>query len=160
MNAAAHRVDDMANALRRYVVARAHGRPSPEYARYDPSIACWVASDEPEAAGRCDGRRFREVRRPGLPWCSWLGAETVIAEDHALQSFFELHASEPHDWNRLLKEVTRNRRRALRDWQRKGCLILARLRVQEALGTDAQMPAALAEEFRVPGRGMRSLRKA
>ncbi|RWC46102.1 MAG: hypothetical protein EOS55_18300 [Mesorhizobium sp.] len=158
MTAAAHGVDGMANALRRYVVARAHGRTYPEYSRYDPSIACWVASDDAEAVGRCDGKRFRQVRRPGLPWCRWLGTDTALAEDHALQAFFELHASEPHDWNRLLKEVSRDRRRVLRDWQRRGREILARLRMQAAIGSDTQMTSGLAEEFRMPGKGLRSLR--
>jgi hypothetical protein len=157
---AAHGLDDMANALRRYVVARAHGRTYPEYARHDPAIACWVASDETEAVGRCDGRHFRQVRRPGLPWCRWLGTETAISADHALQAFFELHASEAHDWQRLLKEVSRDRHRALRDWQRKGRDILARIRMQEAHGPDVQMPSGLAEEFQMPGKGMRSLKKA
>ncbi|TPN65707.1 hypothetical protein [Mesorhizobium sp. B1-1-5] len=159
MNVVAPGVDDMANALRRYVVARAHGRSYPEYARYNSFIACWVASDEPEAAGRCEGRRFRRVRRPGLPWCRWLGGETTISADHALQAFFELQASEAHDWNRLLKEVSRDRRRALRDWKRSGREILALLRMQETHGPDVQMSTGLAAEFRMPGKGMRSLRK-
>ncbi|MBZ9705341.1 hypothetical protein LB543_01180 [Mesorhizobium sp. ESP7-2] len=152
--------DGEAHALRRYVASRAHGRPHPEFSRYDSTIACWVASDEAEAVGRCDGKRFRQVRRPGLPWCRWLGPETVIAEDHALQAFFELHASEQHDWNRLLKEVSRARHRALRDWHRRGREILHRIRIQETCDPEIQMPAGLAEEFRMPGRGMRSLRKA
>jgi hypothetical protein len=150
---------DEAHALRRYVSARAHGRTAAEYVRYDENLRCWVATTETEAAGRCDGRAFRQVRRPGLPWCQWLGQDTRIAGDHALQAYFELHAREPHDWQRLLKQVTRNRRRALRDWRARGRGILARVREQEAFGDDFALPAVLAEEFRLPGRGMRSLRK-
>lgn len=152
--------DGEAHALRRYVSARAHGRPAPEFSRYDQAIACWVVSDESEAAGLCDGKRFRQVRRPGLPWCAWLGLDTRIAEDHALQAFFQLHASEAHDWHRLLKEVTRNRRKALRDWRRQGREAITRIRLEEALGPDVRIPSSLTEEFRIPGKKMRSLRKA
>ncbi len=152
--------DGEAHALRRYVVARAQGRPMAEFSRYEPAIACWIASDGTEAAGLCDGNRFRQVRRPGLPWCPWLGLDPSIAEDHALQTFFELQATDAHDWNRLLKEVTRDRRRALREWRRQGRAAVARLRAQEAFGPDVHIPSTLAEEFRTPGRGMRSLKNA
>lgn len=152
--------DGEAHALRRYVSARAHGRTHPEYSRHDESMGCWVSSNETEAAGLCDGKRFRQVRRPGLPWCVWLGQDTRIASDHALQAYFELHATEAHDWQRLFKEVTRNRRAALRDWRRQGREAIARLHQQEALGLDVRLPSGLAAEFRKPGRGMRSLRKA
>lgn len=153
-------IDGEAHALRRYVSARAHGRTHPEFYRHDESIDCWVASDETEAAGRCDDKAFRQVRRPGLPWCTYLGLDTRIASDHALQAFFELHAAEPHDWHRLLKKVTRNRRHALRDWRRQGREAIARLHQQAALGPDVRLPSGLAAEFRTPGRGMRSLKKA
>lgn len=167
MSQNAHGYDDIANALRRYVYARAHGRPHPEYARFEPSNACWVASDEADAHGRCDGKNFRQVRRPGMEWCRWLGPDTTIAADHELQAFFELHASEGHDWNRLLMEVSRNRRQVLRGWQRRGREAVARMRLEEARAAsqangedfEIQMPAVLAEEFRDPGRGMRSLKK-
>lgn len=159
---------DMANALRRYCYARAHGRPHPEYSRFEPSNRCWVASDEADAHGRCDGKHYRQEHRPGMEWCRWLGRDTTIAADHDLQAFFELHATEPHDWNRLLMEVSRNRRQALRDWQRKGREAVAHARVEEARAASAAngedfeivMTAVLAEEFRAPGRGMRSLKKA
>jgi hypothetical protein len=149
---------DEAHALRRYVSARAHGRTHPEFARFDALTACWVESNATEAAGRCDGRAFRQVGRPGLPWCEWLGLDTRISDDHALQAFFELRAREPHDWNRLLKDVERNRRQVLRRWRREGLAILSRVRMQQALGPDVRLPSTLAEEFRRPGRGMRSLK--
>ncbi|WP_143748936.1 hypothetical protein [Mesorhizobium sophorae] len=151
--------DGETHALRRYVSARARGRPHPEFSRYDTTIACWIASDETEAVGSFDGKAFRQVRRHGLPWCQWLGSDTRIAEDHALQAFFELRAREPHDWQRLLMEVTRNRRQALRNWRREGLAILSRVRMQAAHGPDVCMPSTLAEEFRMPGRGMRSLKR-
>lgn len=168
MTDSAHGYEAMANALRRYCFARAHGRTYPEFSRFEPVNRCWVASDATEADGKIDGRRFRQERHPSLPWCRWLGADTCIASDHALQSFFELNAKEPHDWNRLLKEVGRNRRAALREWQREGREILTRMRVEEARAVSAErgedfdihMPAILAEEFKAPGRGMRSLKKA
>lgn len=167
MTDAAHGHDEMANALRRYCYARAHGQTYPEFSHFKTEIECWVASDATDAKGQCDGRHYRQERRPGLPWCRWLGRDTIIADDHALQSFFESRATEPHDWNRLLKEVGRNRRTALRDWQRQGREILARMRVEEARAAraergeefDIHMPAILADEFKAPGRGMRSLKK-
>lgn len=153
-----HTGDDEAHALRRYVAARAAGRTHPTHARYDPAMGAWVASDAAEAGGRCDGRAFREVRRSGLPWCAWLGLDTRIAEDHALQAFFEVHASEPHDWQRLLHEVSRNRRAALRDWRRQGRELIVRATRQAEVGQDVRLPSALAQEFQMRGRGMRSLK--
>jgi len=153
---------DEAHALRRYVRNRAHGRPAPEYARFDSFIGGWVESNETEAAGRIDGKAFRRVRRPGLPWCEWLGLDTRIADDHALQAYFQLHAKEAHDWNRLFKEVDRNRRQVLRRWRLEGLGILSRLRAQEAAEARqaVPLPSSLADEFRTRGRGMRSLVQA
>lgn len=150
---------DEAHALRRYVRNRAHGRPAPEYARFDSFIGGWVESNQTEAAGRCDGKAFRHVRPPGLPWCEWLGLDTRIADDHALQAFFELRAKEPHDWNRLLKNVERNRRQVLRKWRLEGLGILSRLRQQEAAEARQAVPqpSRLAEKYRVRRPGMRSL---
>lgn len=147
------------SALRCYVRNRAACRPAAEYERFDPSIAFWIVSNATEAAGRCDGRAFRRVRRPGLPWCKWLGRDTRIADDHALQAFFELHAREEHDWNRLLKEVSRNGRKALHNWRSEGDNILSRLRAQQGAGPNVRLPSSLADEFRIPGKGMRNLRK-
>ncbi|PRD44379.1 hypothetical protein C5748_07310 [Phyllobacterium phragmitis] len=155
-----HENADEAHALRRYVAARAAGRTYPEYSRYDAALGCWVASDAAEARGRCDGKAFRQIRRPGLPWCAWLGQDVRIAEDHALQSFFEAYATEGHDWQRLLHEVSRNRHAALRDWRRSGREVIARVSKQAKVGPDVRLPSALAEEFRIAGKGMRSLKKA
>lgn len=153
--------DVEAHALRRYVSARAHGRAHPEFYRYDEAIGCWVASDETEVAGLCGEERYCQVRRPGLAWCTWLGQDIIIAADHALQAYFELQATDAHDWHRLLKEVSRNRRAALRDWRRRGREVIASLNPQAALGPVVRPPpASLATEFRQPGRGMRSLKKA
>jgi hypothetical protein len=148
--------------LRRYVRNRATLRPAPEFARFDAHIQGWVESNETEAAGRCDGKAFRRVRRPRLPWCDWLGLDTRIADDHALQAFFQLHAREPHDWNRLLIEVGRNRRAALRKWRLEGLGILSRLRQQEAAEARqaVPLPSRLADQFRTRGKGMRSLKQA
>jgi hypothetical protein len=160
LNFVSHEIHDEAHALRRYVRNRAHGRPAPEYHRFDHAVGCWVESNATEAAGRLDGKAFRQVRRPGLPWCDWLGLDTRIADDHALQAFFELRAKEPHDWNRLLKDVERNRRQVLRKWRLEGLGILSRLRQQEAAGQAAPLRSSLADEFRTRGRGMRSLNEA
>ncbi|MBN9244295.1 MAG: hypothetical protein J0I98_16030 [Mesorhizobium sp.] len=151
---------DEAHALRRYVRNRAHGRPAPEFVRFDSFIQGWLESNETEAVGRCDGKVFRQVRRPGLPWCDWLGLDTRIADDHALQAYFQLRAKEPHDWNHLFKEVDRNRRQALRRWCLEGFRILALIRAQEAAGQAAPLLSPLADEFRTRGRGMRSLIQA
>jgi hypothetical protein len=160
LNFVSHEIQDEAHALRRYVRNRAHGRPAPEFARFDAHIQGWVESNETEAAGRCDGKAFRHVRRPGLPWCEWLGLDTRIADDHALQAYFQLHAKEAHDWNRLSKEVDRNRRAVLRRWHLEGLGILTRVRAQEATGEAAPLMSVLADEFRTRGRGMRSLKTA
>lgn len=160
MNSVTHEddIDGEAHALRRYVSARSHGRTAPEFSRYDAALGAWVASNGTEASGLCDGKRFRQDRRPRLPWCPWLGLDTRIAEDHPLQAFFALHAVESHDWTRLFKEVTRNRRKAIREWRRKGREAITRIRIQQELGPDVRLPSTIAEEFRMPGRGMRSLK--
>ncbi len=158
MTDSVHHENGEGHALRRYVSARAHGRTHPTHARYDREMGAWVAAEEAEARGRCDGKAFRQLRRPGLLWCTWLGQDVRIAKDHALQAFFELHATEGHHWQRLLHEVSRNRRAALRDWRRRGREIIARVTRQAEAGPDIRMPASLAEEFHAPGRGMRSLR--
>lgn len=152
-------IDGEANALRRYVSARAAGREHPEFSRFDEILGAWVTSTEAEASGRCDGKAFRQVRRPGMPWCTYLGLDTSIAADTALTAFFELHAAESHDWNRLLVEVTRNRRRSLQDWRRKGREALTRVRMRRAAGPDMKIRSPLADEFATPGKGIRSLKR-
>ncbi|PWK64641.1 hypothetical protein [Aminobacter sp. AP02] len=157
---------EVGQALRRYVSARAHGRTHPEYARLTSisaaggDLAAWVGTSEVEARGRCDGRDFYQVRRPGLPWCQWLGLDTCIAGDHALQAFFELHATEPHHWQRLLHEVSRGKGKALREWRQRGRQAITHLTRQAEIGPDVRLPSDLADEFAVPGKGMRSLRKS
>lgn len=150
----------VAQALRRYVSARAAGRPASEYARADvvQGVGVWVGATEVEARGRCDGRDFYQVRRNGLPWCAWLGMDTSIASDHALQAYFELHAAEPRDWQRLLHEVSRDKQKALRQWRQRGRQAVARLTLQAEVGPDVRLPSILAEEFAVAGKGMRSLK--
>lgn len=165
-------MDGEAYALRRYVRNRAAGRTMPEYVRMDratvPGSLVEVASDGVESAGRCDGKAFRQVRRDGLPWCPYLGTDTRIAEDHALQAFFELCTAEARDWKRLFNEVDRNRRKALRNWRRQGHEVISRIRWEQAreaardAGDEAgevHLPSPVAEEFRTPGRGMRSLKE-
>lgn len=151
--------DGEAHALRRYTSARAAGREHPEWSRYDSNLSAWVGCTDAEASGQDDGRRFRRIRRPGMPWCTYLGADTTIAADTALAAYFELHASEGHDWNRLLVEVTRNRRRALKDWRQKGREILSRQRAQRQAGPGIKTRSALADEFAAPGAGIRSLKR-
>lgn len=64
---------DEAHALRRYVRNRAAGRPAPEFARFHPAIQGWVESNATEAAGRCDGKACRQVRRRAFRGASGLG---------------------------------------------------------------------------------------
>lgn len=164
---------DEAHALRRYVRNRAAGRTMPEYVRIErdmPGSVVEIASDSVESAGRCDGRAFRQVRRDGLPWCPYLGTDTRISEDHQLQAFFELHATDPHDWTRLFKEVTRNRQAALRNWRRQGRDAIARIRWERAReaaraageevekGEETYLSTPLVEKYRIPGKGVRSLK--
>lgn len=74
-------------------------------------------------------------------------------------AFFEVHVSEGHDWNRLFVEITRDRKKALKAWRQKGREILARARAQREAGPDMRNRSALADEFAVPGTGIRSLKR-
>lgn len=87
---------------------------------------------------------------------AWAGHPNCIGP--CLADLLELRARQPHDWQRLFKEVSRDRRAALRQWRREGLAILSRVRMQETLGPDVRLPSTLAEEFQFPGKGMRSLK--
>lgn len=69
-----------------------------------------------------------------------------------MRAFFELRAREPHDWNRLFKEVSRDRRAVLRHWHLEGLGILSRLRAQEAAGPEVPLPSFLSRRS-VPDAG-------
>lgn len=144
------------NALRRYVSACAAGRTAPEYARADivDGVPVWTASTRAEAAGKCDGKAFKQVRRPGQPWCRWLSTDTVIASDPALQAFFEITEGDTHAWNALRVEVFRNRMKALHSWRRRGREVLFRFRAQQA-APDIHQPPELAIKYAERGKGMR-----
>jgi len=152
-----------ASALRRYVAARAAGREHHEWARADhdimPGFIAWVGCSEVDADGRDDGKSFRRLRRSGMPWCSYLGADTSIAEDVELQAYFEHHAVEPHDWNLLKSEIEDGREKALRTWRSRGRAILARAHA-ERKGTDVK-PAlnSVLAAFLTRGTGKRSLKR-
>lgn len=153
---------DEAHALRRYVVARASGREHAEWARAEPHPAlgfvAWTGCTEADANGRDDGKAFRRLRRPGQPWCQYLGADTTIAEDLPLQAYFDHHGADAHDWNRLRTEVSRNRVNALRTWRQKGREILARAHAQrEGIPVAATSMSAAAAVFLKPGTGTRDL---
>jgi hypothetical protein len=145
-----------AYALRRYVLARAAGRTAPEYIRSDviDGVEVWAASSEGEASGLCDGKRFRQVRRPGMPWCTYLGADTVISTDHDLQAFFEIIEEDPHSWNALKSEVTRDRRKALKSWRARGRELRLRTR---AARSEADLPSLpeLALKYADKGTGLK-----
>lgn len=152
-----------AHALRRYVTARASGREHAEWARADheimPGFVAWVGCSEVDADGRDDGKTFCRLRRSGMPWCSYLGADTSIAEDTELQAYFEHHALEPHDWNLLKSEIEDGREKALRTWRSRGRAILARAHAER--NGDEVKPAlnpALAA-FLTRGTGRRSLKR-
>jgi hypothetical protein len=152
-----------AHALRRYVAARAAGRTHHEWARADhdlmPGFTAWVGCSEVDADSRDDGKTFRRLRRPGMAWCSYLGADTSIAEDVELQAYFEHHAVESHDWNLLKTEVEDGREKALRQWRSRGRAILARAHA-ERHGDEVKpaLNSALAA-FLVRGTGRRSLKR-
>lgn len=70
-----------------------------------------------------------------------------------MRAFFELRAREPHNWDNLFKEVSRDRRAVLRHWHLEGLGILSRLRAQEAAGPEVRLPSSLAYQFRMRGAG-------
>lgn len=147
-----------AHALRRYVVARAAGRTAAEYVRLSEAdgVAAWIGCTLSEAGGPVDGHLVRQVRRPGLPWCRWLGADTSIASDHELQAYFELvDEDDGHGWTRLRAEVSRDRRGCLRRWRARGREILDRIRAQREAGLDVARPPRLADKYRISGKGLR-----
>jgi hypothetical protein len=145
-----------AHALRRYVLARAAGRTAPEYIKADivDGVEVWIASSEGEAAGLCDGRRFRQIRRTGMPWCTYLGADTVISGDHDLQAFFEIIEDDGHAWAALKTEVNRDRRKALKSWRARGRELRLRTR---AARSNADLPSLpeLALKYADKGTGLR-----
>ncbi len=155
--------DGEAHALRRYVSARAAGRTHPEFSRFDETIGAWIGCTDTEVQGLIEGRTYRQLRRSGLPWCDYLGIDSRISDDIFLEAFFELYATEPHDWTGLLKTVTKNRRQALKDWRRLGRETLTRVRMQRDVSNgvlQGRSRSKLAQEFSRPGTGMRSLKKA
>ena len=143
------------HALRRYVVARASGREHAEWARWEPEAKGWVGCTEIEAQGHPSYR----VRTPGMPWCSFLGRDTTIAEDAELAAYFEAHVEPGFGFTPLRGQVSRRRRTCLREWKARGRELLDRARELRET-PDIKPNARLAEEFAAPGKGLRSLKKA
>jgi hypothetical protein len=94
-----------------------------------------------------------------MAWCSYLGADTSIAEDSALQAYFEHYATEPHDWNLLKSEIEDGREKALRTWRSRGRAILARAHAERE--GDEVKPALnpILAAFLTRGTGRRSLKR-
>jgi hypothetical protein len=89
-----------------------------------------------------------------MAWCTYLGADTVISADHDLQAFFEIVEEDPHAWNALKSEVTRDRRKALRSWRARGRELRLRTR---AARSETDMPSLpeLAVKYGEKGSGLR-----
>jgi hypothetical protein len=151
-----------ANGLRRYITARASGRRHAEYTKLEiiDDLAVWVGATEVEA--RASGMKYRHLRQTDR-WCDWLGHDTSIQDDHALAAYLELAVSDEqseHDWNRLLKEVTRNRVPVLRSWRQKGLDILTRQsqRQTSPASMGAYAKALVSEKYMKRGTGIRPLK--
>ncbi|MCB5205324.1 hypothetical protein LH464_22950 [Neorhizobium sp. T786] len=153
-----------ANALRRYIKAKAAGRKSMGYVypiKHDSGIVGWVGCDKKKAQQKAGSRRYRQ---PG-PWCDVLGHDTSIKDDQYLTAFFGLNVTddailESHDWNRLLPKVTTDRVKALRAFRLKGMEILDR---QARRQSSAAVPAAAAKslvssKYMKKGEGVRPLK--
>lgn len=142
----------MPSVLRRYVIRRATGGPCPEYARLvliGRSLAAWVRSDERAA---CASDRWRRIRLPGGPWCPVLGHILVIAQDVALQAYFETISAE--GWKTLEIDVRRSPARCLREWRAAGHRIIA---AATAASRGRGLPGRLSGWPAKRGSGARSL---
>jgi hypothetical protein len=116
--------------LRRYVLERATGRvPRREFARYDVDLGVWIRCDEPVAR---DSEYWRRLRKPAHPWCDVLGCQTAIADDDALQAYFE--TIDPENWSSLAQAVRTNSSRCFRAWRDAGERILAAVSGTIAVG--------------------------
>lgn len=153
-----------ANALRRYVREKAAGRKAPEYVyplKHAGGIVALVRCGEHENEDKIIPQRFR---RPG-PWCETLGHDTTISSDSALMAFLEMKASDDpkegaHEWSRLLREVSRDRVKALRAFRNKGFEILARQarRQSSTALPPADAKALVSAKYRKKGEGVRPLK--
>lgn len=135
------RDEKKAHALRRYLSARARGRPYPEKVRLvilpgdtddGGKIGAWI---EPSSAPA--DARSRQLRHPGMPWCPYLGRDMSIASDHQLQAYFATIEDDQDEWSILLRQCQKNRHKALRALQHRGYEILKRLHFQRAQAAQA-----------------------
>lgn len=141
-----------ASLLRRYVIARCSGRhPCLEYVRYVAigKIGAWQRCDERTAR---ESERWYRLRIPGRPWCPVLGTHVTIAQDDALQAYFQ--GQKDHDWVRLEQAVRRCPTRSLREWRASGRRLIAAAR---AAAAGHRLPGRLAGWPATRGRGTRSL---
>lgn len=143
--------DPEALLLRRYVIERAAGRvPAAEWVRYDSTLSAWLYCDE--AAARASAHR-RRLRRFGAPWCPVLGSRIGIAQDQALQAYFE--TVEVDGWSRLATAVRARPGDCLRRWRETGRRIIAAMAIHPS--GDRPPPGRLAGWPARRGTGPRSL---
>ncbi len=150
-----------AHALRRYVRDKAAGRRAGEYvypARYGKGLIVLIGCDKEVQPN------WQRFRRPG-PWCDVLGHDTSIKDDPMLMAYLEMQSEddpkeEIHEWNRMLKEVTRDRVKALRTFRNRGLEILARQTRRQSSVTlpAADAKALVSSKYAKKGDGVRPLK--
>lgn len=139
--------------LRRYVIARAAGRRMPEWTYFIPEIvpglSAWKYAD---ARTVKEAEHWRRIRRPGAPWCPWLGNHLSIASDDALQVHF-LTISED-GWARMETVVRASPARCLAEWRAAGARLIEVVRASASgaptSGKLTGWPAARGDGPRTP----------
>lgn len=152
------KINGGAQALRRYVTARADGREFGEWAKYVPDIRAWVFCTEAEAKAEGEIPSHR-IRVDSMPWCPWLGRDTRITDDIALQAFFEAHVTEDFGgWSPLRSQVQRSPTQTYLKWRRIGRRLLD---IAKAQREQTEIPPgsgpSLADEFAEPGKGLHDI---
>jgi len=161
-----HKIDHhgekaQADALRRYVREKAAGRKAPEYVYPVNHGKGLIALVRCEKGSQPKAQRFR---KPG-PWCETLGHDTSISSDSALMAFLEMKSTDDpkedaHEWSRLLREVSRDRVKALRTFRTKGFEIMARQarRQSSTALPPADAKALVSPKYMKRGEGIRPLK--
>jgi hypothetical protein len=134
-------VESQARSLQTYIRRRSHTRPAPEAFR-------WEVLEEPRGerpglrVARACGPHEQDavlVRKEGQPWCRWLGASQIIAEDPALQAVIAIWDADPDDrsqeqlWRGLAvrARTETGARGVLREMHLEGARILRAFQAQE-----------------------------
>lgn len=169
-----HKIDHhgeraQADALRRYVREKAAGRKAPEYVyqlQHAGGIVALVRCGKDQTDNGKTKIFPQRFRKPG-PWCETLGHDTSIADDCALMAFLEMKSTDDpkessHEWSRLLREVSRDRIKAVRTFRNRGFEILARQarRQSSTALPPADAKALVSAKYAKRGEGVRPLKLA